>query len=252
MRYKQTKENYPLLDSLAVAVAVDRVQGFIKSGNGYYVQETQESVSDNRTTALNVLRKMAGNEAQTVGMKLDKFMPTAEDRAKAQEIFKHFDEILVMDKLCDDLVKQGKDGRVNDFNLQMSLMFDKGSADVNKELAMLVSLPNSRRISSKRIEMENFYRDNKENGYIGELRKRVKITGRVMDVKFIPKHSIHLATVFTTDGKLAKFFLNDKQTSIAERIVDTDITFVGTVKKQDVNDFTGCQETMFNRIKMDE
>lgn len=251
--YRQTRETYPLKDALAVAVAVDRIQGFVKSGQGFFDQETETRVDDNRSTALRVLRAMndRGKGSSDEVTELEKFKPTSDDYAAGQEIFSHFDEILVMDKLSDDLVKQGRDGRVNDFNLQLSQMFSKDEVDVNKELAMLVSLPNSRRISAKREEMDNFYRENRSQGYIGEMKQRLKISGRVIDVKFIPRHAIYLATVYTTDNKLAKFFMNDKLSDVAKRIVNTDLTFVGTVKKQEVNDFTGCQETMFNRVKID-
>jgi len=252
MKYKRTIESYPLMDALATAVAVDRIQGFVKSGRSYYDQETENRVDDNRQTVMLTLRVMNGKMPEDQHPIAVKFKPTADDYAKATEIFNHFDEILVMDKLADDLIKQGKDGRINDFNLQMSNLFSKDTVDVNKELAMVCSLPNSRRISAKRIEMSNFYRDNSMKGYIGIAKERLKISGRVKDIKYIPKYGIHLATVYTTEGKLAKFFMNDKMSETAKRIVDTDITFVGTVKKHEVNDFTGCQETMFNRVKLNE
>jgi hypothetical protein len=252
MKYTRTKETYPVMDALAVAVAVDRVQGFVKSGQGYYDQEAENRIDDNRNAALVTLRVMNNKMPADQHPDAAKFKPTSDDYAKATEIFNHFDEILVMDKLADALIKQGKDGRINDYNLQMSQMFDKSEIDANKELAMIVSLPNSRRISAKRIEMSNFYRDNSMKGYIGDTKERLKISGRVKDIKYIPKYGIHLATVYTTEGKLAKFFMNDKMSETAKRIVDTDITFVGTVKKHEVNDFTGCQETMFNRVKLNE
>jgi len=243
------------MDALAVAVAVDRVQGFVKSGQGFYDPETEIHVGDNRSTALAVLRVMNqsldGNALIAECSAETKFIPTDEDRAKAQEIFLHFDEILVMDKLSDDLVKQGTDGRINDFNLHMSQMFAKDEIDVTKELAMLVSLPNSRRVSEKRIEMEEFYNKNRENGYVGNIKSRLKLAGRVIDVKFIPRHGVHLTTVHTTDGKLVKFFMNENLRDLAENINGQNITFMGTVKKQEVNSYTGCQETMVNRVKID-
>lgn len=251
--YRATRETYPVMEALAVAVAVDRVQGFIKSQQGYYDAETETRVDDNRVVVLRTLRAGAGKDIEKdgQGQPLYTIQPLDEDRVKAQEIFEYFDQVLLMDKMADALVKKTSDGRVNDFNLLMAQMFDKGEVDVNKELAMLVSLPNSRRIADKREEMDNFYDTHKMNGYIGELKQRLKIAGKVMDVKFIPRHAIHLATVVTAEGKLAKFFMNDKLSDLAKSIRGKDITFVGTVKKQEVNTFTGCQETVFNRIKLE-
>lgn len=251
--YRPTRETFPVLDALAVAVAVDRSQGFIKSQQGYYDPDTDTRVDDNRVVVLRTLRAQAGKDVEkdSQGRQLYTILPTAEDHASAQEIFEYFDQVLLMDKMADALVKQSTDGRVNDFNLLMSQMFDKGEVDVNKELAMLVSLPNSRRIAVKREEMETFYDTHKMNGYIGDVKQRLKITGKVMDVKFIPRHAIHLATVVTAEGKLAKFFMNDKMSDLAKSIRGKDITLVGTVKKQEMNTFTGCQETVFNRIKLE-
>lgn len=251
--YRPTKETYPLMEALAVAVAVDRDQGFIKSGQGYYDTEREVAINDNRSVALTTLRVMNDKlkEVDSEGNRLHVVRPEQEDYDRAQEIFSYFDQVLLMDKMGDNLVKQGADGVVNDYNLQLSQMFDRAEVDINKELAMLVSLPNSRRIADKREQMEAFYAAHRENGYIGELRQRLKLAGRVMDVKFIPRHAIHLATVMTEEGKLAKFFMNDKLSDIAKSINGKDIVFTGTVKKQEINSHTRCQETVFNRVKIE-
>lgn len=252
-KYRPTRETYPVMEALAVAVAVDREQGFVKSQQGFYDPDTDTRVDDNRTVTLRTLRAMKTGEVEKdqEGNPRYTVVPEQADYARAQEIFDYFDQVLLMDKLGDNLVKTGTDGRVNDYNLNLSQMFDRGETDVNKELAMLVSLPNSRRVADKREEMDAFYASHKTNGYIGEVKQRLKITGRVMDVKFIPRHAIHLATLVTPEGKLVKFFMNDKQSDIAKGIEGTEITLVGTVKKQEINTFTGCQETVINRIKFE-
>jgi len=252
--YRPTKEKYPLMEALAVAVAIDREQGFIKSNQGYYDQDTDQRVDDNRTVALRTLRVRHGAKPQTNGdgVELYRVETTSEDEQKAQEIFSYFDQVLLMDKMADNLVKQGRDGLINDYNLQLSRMFDKGEIDVNKELAMIVSLPNSRRMADKRDQMDEFHASHKANGYVGDLRQRIKVVARVMDVKFLPRHHIHLATVVTEDEKLIKFFMNEKLGDMARTINGKTIEITGTVKKQEVNDFTGCQETVINRVKIGE
>lgn len=250
--YRPTAERYPVLEALAVAVAVDREQGFVKSGQGYYDPETEKHVIDNRTLALRTLRSMNGRpDVDSDGVPMHGVEVTDADRENAEEIFNYFDQICLMDKMADTLVKQGKNGQVNDYNLILSQMFDRGEADVNKELAMISSLPNSRRMAEKRDQMDRFYQEHQNCGYIGDVKQRIKITGEVKDVKYLPKHNIHLAVMLTDAGKIAKFFMNDKLSTVAKTITGQTITLVGTVKKQEVNPHTGCQETMFNRVKIE-
>lgn len=254
--YRPTKENYPLMDALAVSVAVDRAQGFVKSGQGYYDEATDRRVDDNRQTALRTLRVMTGKEEEAPDNEKDiksvaVYRPTEADYEKAQEIYDHFDQILLMEKLGDELVKVRHDGQINSFNQEMLAIFTAGAVDVNKELAMIVSLPNSRRKSDVRAMMNEFYRTHAENGYIGEIRQRMKLEVEVKDVKPIPSHNIHLATFVTNDGKVGKFFLNDKMSDIARTLAGKSITLTGTVKKQEVNSYTKCQETVLNRVKIE-
>lgn len=253
-KYTSTQEAYPLMETLAVAVAVDRAQGFIKSKRGYYDEENQVVVNDNRLAALLTLRVMNGkiDEVSKDGEKVQTFKPMQEDYATAQEIFTYFDQKLLMEKMSDNLVKVGKDGNINRFDEDMARIFGSDKADINRDLAMIVSLPNSRRIANKRDEMDEFHQTHAANGYIGAPKQRMNITGKVMDVKYIPRYQIHLATVVTPEGKIAKFFMNEKMNDRAKSMVDTTVTFLGTVKKQDVNTFTNCQETMFNRVKFND
>lgn len=250
--YRPTRETYPLMEALSVAVAVDREQGFIKSGNSFYNKDG-EPVADNRTATLTTLRVMHEKLKQPTEPDAEPYRvveATQADHEAAAEIFDYFDQILLMDKLSDNLVKQGRDGRVNDFNLQLSKIFAAGEVDANKHLAMIVSLPNSRRVAAKREEMDEFYQTHQMNGFIGEVKQRIKVSGLVKDVKYLPNHKVHLATFVTEDGKIGKFFINDKLSKTIPAIVERNVSFIATVKKQDVNTLTGCQETVFNRIKI--
>lgn len=240
IKYRATREQYPLMEVLALAVTVDRMQGFVKSGNSHYDLETDTRTNDNRTVVLNALR---GGEERAM------FVVTDEDRIHAETIFNYFDQVLLMDKISDNLVKKMGD-KVNDYNLHLSKIFESGNVDVNKELAMLVSLPNSYRVAQVRDDLEQFYRKNSRNGYVGEVKQRIKISGLVKDVKYIRSHSIYLATVFTTDSKIVKFFLNEGLADIANSINGTHVEMVGTVKKQEINPITDCQETLMNRVKI--
>lgn len=271
MLYKPTRENFPLMEALAVAVAVDRTQGFVKSAQTFYDQDSKTVVRDNRTLVLNTLRVGAGGKALTSDGKtqLPVFVPTDEDRETAEEIFRHFDQILVMETMTDSLVKVFKDGRTNEYNKNLAVIFGSRIVDANRDLAMITSLPNSRRVSRKREEMVDFYTSHRNTGYIGQDRQRTKVSGKVVDVKSIAVNNpgygpswrtgrsapvasrLNLVTFVTGDNKIGTFFLNDKDSDLAKGLVGQDINFLGTVKKQEVNKYTSAQETMFNRVKFE-
>jgi hypothetical protein len=247
--YQPTNETFPVMDVLSVAVAIDRTQGFIQSGKGYKDRTSGIRVDDNRTTALRTLRagdSDAEPQVDSNGMELAMYPPTVEDRAQAQVIMDHFGEIVVLAKLGDSLEHTYQDGRINNFNVSLDRIFRVGQCDINKEMAMIVSLPNSFRVSHKRQEMADFYSANSNNGYIGEVKQRLEVTGFVVDVKFIPRHKVFLATIKTTEGKIAKFMLTNNHHNIAGK----DVSFLATVKKQEVNEFDGAEYTMFNRVKI--
>lgn len=254
--YRPTSEKYPVMDALAMAVAVDHGQGFVKAGNGSYDPDTQTHTRDNRTVVLTSLRYASGKltEKDETGKSIHDehviYTPSEDDWMSAKEIFNYFDQILIMEKMADTLVKQTANHGLNTYNLDLSRIFDSGMVDVNKDLAMIVSLPNSRRIASRREEMEKFYLEHQNRGYIGEIRQRLKISCHVMDVKYLPRHKIHLVTMVTDEGKVGKFFMGEKLANVAVDLAGKDFEFVGTVKKQEINPHTGCQETVFNRVKV--
>jgi hypothetical protein len=245
--YRPTVENFSLMEVLAVANAVDARQGFVKSGEKYHDVENDTYVKSNLETVLGTLRTMADKEYDYTGQVIE---PTENDREAAREIYTHFDQIILMDKLSDNLIKTGHDGRSNDFNLVLADIFDKATVDVNKEMAMVVSLPNSRRISDRRDVMRSFHQANQTNGYIGKLANRSKITGEVKDVKFIAAHNLYLVTLFTSDNQIAKYFMKQKLQSNYQIKCGETITVLGTVKDQSVNKYTDCQETMLKRVKV--
>lgn len=242
-QYQPTKEKYPLISALAMAVAVDRQNGFVKSGQGYFDPEKGYRVEDNRTVCVNNLRRLSPTYALDYDDKMQLVDASQADIGDAAEIFSHFDQSLLMQKLGDKFD--------NDFNRELVQLFGKDDVDVNKELAMLASMPNSRRISRKREEMQEFYKANKTVGsYIGDIKQRLKISAYVQDVKFIPRNRIYLVIGITAQQQIVKFFLDNDLSDVADALRDKDIEFVGTVKKQEVNTYSDCLETVFNRVKI--
>lgn len=245
--YRATKEKYPVMEALAYAVAVDRDQGFVKSGHSFCDSETGKKTFDNRTRVLNNLRA----ESNKFDDLSNDIVVTDQDREQAHEIFELFSQICLMKKISDQLVEQSHNGKVNDYNLVLNEILSRGETDVNKELAMLVSLPNSRRVYEKREMLEVFYRTHQTNGYVGSVGQRIKVSGQVIDIKPIPKHGLHLALFHTDCDRVVRFFMSEKLLDFVNAVIgQAGVSIVGTVTKQEVNKFSGCQETVMNRVKI--
>jgi hypothetical protein len=254
----KSQETYPLMEAIAVAVAVDAAQGFVKSGKSFYDNANDIRILDNRQRALASLRAMASNAAGLVDDSKNiapvdyVVIPTPSDYAKAADILSHFNDILVVEQLYQGIDTRDMNDRTKSFNLELLAIFNNGMVDTGKDLAITCSLPNSRRVSDAREVMRKFYNAHRTQGFIGNVKERPKITGKVLDVKYIPTQKLYIITVFTTDSKFAKFFMAERKSIMPTIKADSDITFVATVKKQEVNSFTGCQETLFNRAKIIE
>lgn len=228
------------MEALAVAIAVDRVQGFVKSKQGYIDHETGRRVDDNKTVCLANLRYVR-DPSTNDGVDILIVPVTDADRKEAETLYDYFDQTLIMEKLSDSFD--------SDFNRQLAEMFKNKIVGVGGDIAKVASLPNSRRIGAKRDALAEFYRTNREVGsLVGSLKERIKVTAFIKDVKWIPKDSIHLVIGITPEQQIVKFFLNSRFSDIAESLAGEEIEFVGTVKRQDRNDYSGCLETVFNRV----
>lgn len=250
--YRPTREKFNLKDALVVAVAVDRVQGFVRSGHAIYDHKTKTQHYDNKQICHVTLKSMAGKTIFDHECEIPIVKVTDQDRETADEIYDYFDQQLIMDKLADNLVKIGPDGRQNDYNAQLLAMFSSQEVDTSRGLAMIASLPNSRRTAQKRDDMDEFYNSHRGNGYLGDIKKRLKVDAKVIDVKYIASHGIHLVVAVTPAKQVVKFFLNHNKAKKAKEIPGKDITFIGTVKRHEMNEYTNCQETIFRNVRFPE
>jgi hypothetical protein len=250
--YTRSTETFQLKDAMAVAVAVDRVQGFVKAGKESYDPATDTHTLNNRVIALDTLRQMASVTSSPVkfvsGVPAQICLPTDDDYIAAGPVFTYFDEQVVMSKLAGEVVVNGAPLVSAVFNFNLTSIFTSGIVDTGRELGMIVSLPHCHRIAAKRVIMSDFNNANSNNGYISEIKRRLDITGKVMDIKLIPHQKLNLVTVLTSENKIAKFFMSEARYESIRGLDGKEIAFVGTVKNQDVNTYTGCQETVFNRV----
>ena len=120
--YKSTVEKYPLQEAIATAVAVDRVNGFVKSGGGYYDSENDRQISDNRMTCLATLRDNC-NTVTLHPLEIESVAITDADRKTADEIFSYFDQSLLLQKMGDSYD--------NDFNKVLATIFNTPNININ-------------------------------------------------------------------------------------------------------------------------
>lgn len=240
-RNQNETETYPIKQALAVANAVFRKYGFVKRNHGYYDAATGVFVLDSKSIVINTLRPEDKRD-RNPERPLPVVEVTDEDRESADELYSFFDQKTLMAKMGDD---------ISDFDCMLGDILSKGEVDVNRDMSVLASIPNSLQIEQRRIKMDAMYRANRHVGsFIGKPKERIKMSVQVKDVKWIPKRGVYLVTMMTDDNQIAKFFLKDEDADLSESIRDQRITFVGTVRNQEVSEYTGCHETMFNRIKI--
>lgn len=226
-------KKYNLMEVLTLAIAIDDAQGFIKSGYGYYDYENEKEVLDNKTAIARIINGYP--EAPVIEV-------TQAHRDRAQELKEYFDSVIVMKKLT---------GNVNGFEDSVGKIISGDEVD-NYGVSVLASLPNSLRIQKQRDEMDEFYDEKRPvSQFVGQVGKRGRFTLLIKDVKYIAKYNIHLVTCVEGDQNLVKFFWN-KDPDIADLIVGKFMTVTGFVKEQSVSKFSNCNETVINRIKIEE
>ena len=94
------KAQYNTRQVLELAIEVDKAQGFIKSGYGYFDKESDKRIDDNKTTILNML------EGATDMMPI------------SNETFSEADKII--DEFKQELIAKKLSGSINDFESNVS------------------------------------------------------------------------------------------------------------------------------------
>jgi len=218
---------------LELAIEVDKKQGFIKSGNGYFDRESDNQVYDNKTAILNML--LAVEDAP--------MMEISESTVEqADKIVDEFKQELIAKKLS---------GTINDF--ETNVLQSISNETVEKfGVAVLASLPNSFRVLEKRQGLDNFFDEHRKTSeFVGKIGERLRFPAHIKDVKFIAKYNIHLVTCLTNENNIVKFFFN-REPDIQNLIEGKDVTLTGKVKTHDVSKFSNCKETVFNYVKIEQ
>jgi len=216
---------------LELAIEVDKKQGFIKSGYGYFDRESDKQVYDNKTAILNMLIEDAP------------LMEISESTVEqADKIVDEFKQELIAKKLS---------GTINDF--ETNVLQSISNENVEKfGVAVLASLPNSFRVLEKRQGLDDFFDEHRKTSeFVGKIGERIRFPAHIKDVKFIAKYNIHLVTCLTDENNIVKFFFN-REPDIQRLIEGKDATLTGKVKTHDVSKFSNCKETVFNYVRIEQ
>ena len=225
------KAQYNTRQVLELAIEVDKAQGFIKSGYGYFDHEADKRVDDNKTTILNMLEGIS-----------DLMEISEESKAQANDIVESFQQELIAKKLS---------STINDF--EQNVLQSLGNETVEKfGVAVLASLPNSFRVLQKRQGLDDFFdAHRKSSEFVGKIGERLRFPCFIKDVKFIAKYNIHLVTCLTKENNIVKFFFN-REPDIQGIIEGKDVVLTGKVKTHDISKFSNCKETVFNYVKIEQ
>ena len=225
------KAQYNTRQVLELAIEVDKAQGFIKSGYGYFDREADKRVDDNKTTILNMLEGTA-----------DLMEICEESKAQADDIVDSFKQELIAKKLS---------STINDF--EQNVLQSLGNETVEKfGVAVLASLPNSFRVLQKRQGLDDFFDTHRKSSeFVGKIGERLRFPCFIKDVKFIAKYNIHLVTCLTKENNIVKFFFN-REPDIQGIIEGKDVMLTGKVKTHDISKFSNCKETVFNYVKIEQ
>lgn len=235
MKTTKVQDPYDTDQVLQLAIMVDRKQGFIKSGYGYVnhsaePDDPERMIFDNKTAIMNYLNS--------------ENIPEIHDDIidEANNIKDTFRNNLITKKLMGNL--SGFDTAVME-----TISEEKTS---NYGVAILASIPNSFRITTKRDILDQWFDDMRSKSeFVGIVGERYQMQIEIKDVKYISKIGIHLVTGVNQEDNIIKFFFN-KEPDVSGIIEGKSFVMTGKVKSHDVSKFSQCNETVFHYVKIQE
>ncbi len=231
----KTNPEFPTLDVIATAIAVDNKQGFIRSGQGYTKVNddgSEEVIKDNKTILLHSLLNKEGE-----GIK-----PTTSDREAAVHLVDDVTGRLTMKKLG---------GNLNEF--ETALMENVTAEKVGVYgVALIASIPNTQKHQVKRDTVKDKL-DNliSSSEVVGTMSTRSMFTLDIIDITFVKKMSIFMVTGLENKKNVVKFWFS-KDPDITGILEGKTVTLAGFVKSQGKSKYSNCQETIINRVKVVE
>jgi hypothetical protein len=210
---------FNIKDVVAVACAVDRINGFVKKSEVYGQQDKKPNVS--------FLYEHFCNNEKTECLTAD---------------FELAEEIIDYLK---GLSFKALERKLTDF--ESNVLNFVGSETVGKEqLGIAASLPN---VYRNKLEADNWTAREAElartSDYIGQVGQRGEFTAKIENLRYIAKTSSYLVSCSVDDKDILKFF-----SGVASGKVGSTINITGFVKSQGISSYSNAKETMINRIKI--
>lgn len=222
---------FALTDVVAASIEVYNSQGFVRSGHGHHEYnddgEWIKTIHDNKTA---VKERLATEE------------PFSEQAtAEARELIDTINSKLMLKKMTGDL------GSFDD-NILKSLRDE--DVTENFKISIIASLPHSLQVDKRREEVSDRMGQLKHSSqFFGNKGTRYDINVEVLDVKFIQSSNVYMITGIYAKKDVIKFWWRD-QPDISDIIQGKTIKIRGTVNKHENSKYTGCRETMLNRVKI--
>ena len=222
---------YNPVQTLAIALSVYDKHGFVRSGEGYNVYDSEgnytHTVEDTKTQVMNAMK--AGEQ------------PSAEYLAQAEQVKEKFEAKFMMKKFGNGLT---------DFENNVAKAFAAGNSLTSFQVAIIASIPNMNKIDEKRKTVENRIEEVRfTSEHFGEMRHRYDLEVEVLDCKYIQNSGVYMITAIHANKDIIKFWWRD-QPDISDIIEGKTIRIRGTVNRHEHGKFNLAEETMFNRVKI--
>jgi len=203
---------------VAVACAIDRVNGFVKKSDIFGQPDKKPNVS--------FLYEHFCNNETTVF--------TSDDMIMAEDII-HYLKGLGFKAL---------ERRLTDFETNV-LNFVNSDKIGKEQLGIAASLPN---VYRNKLEADTWAVKEAELGrsseFVGEIAKRGTFEAKIENMRYIAKTGSYLVSCSVDDKHILKFFSPQQVGKVGDLINVT-----GFVKSQNISSYSNAKETMINRIK---
>lgn len=222
---------YNPVQTLALALSVYDKHGFVRSGEGYNVYDSEgnytHTVEDTKTQVM-------------AAMKEDE-QPSAEYLAQAEQVKDKFEAKFMMKKFGNSLT---------DFENNVAKAFAAGNSLSSFQVAIIASIPNMNKIDEKRKMVQDRIEEVRfTSEYFGEMRTRYDLEVEVLDCKFIQSSGVYMITTIHANKDIIKFWWRD-QPDISDIIEGKTVRVRGTVHRHETGKYTQSKETMINRVKI--
>jgi hypothetical protein len=213
---------YPVTDVIAVSCAIQRINGqFIKKGH-----DTEERKSNSSYLYKHFCE----------GIRVDVI---DEDRKEASEVIEYLQ----------GLGFKALERNLTDFEKKVLTFVTSGTTDKGS-LGIAASLPN---VHQNKVRSDTWTDRERQLGftskYQGNAQNRCTFVATVEFLKWIPATDSYLVTCSIDDKHLLKFFKPGFGNDVP--VVGNTYNIAGYVKPHNKNKFTGFEETMINRVKID-